>query len=243
MSCSLCGKEKKLIKAHAIPEAFFRLLRKGETPPKLMTNIAGIYPKKAPIGVYDTGILCEECEKGFQEWDDYAIRVLVNELDTFKPISDGQKTVAYYLEKYDYKKLKLFFISVLWRASVSTQVFYEKVNLGPWEDAAKNHILNENPGSEHEFSTLLSLFISKAGRDKLARTMMDPYRERWEHVNAYRVYFAGIVAYIKVDKRQLPNSLSKLMLKDANPLHIVCRDLESSNDVNAMIAVVKGGHN
>ena len=242
MECRLCEKEKKLIKAHAIPEAFFRLLRKGETPPKLMTNIAGIHPKKSPIGVYDTGILCRECEDKFESWDDYGIKVLINEIDTFKPIKDGSEIVAYYQDKYDYEKLKLFFISILWRASVSTQSFYSKVNLGPWEEIAKKHILDENSGNGHEFSTVLSLFISKSGRDKLAKTMLDPYMERWEHVNAYRVYLAGVVAYIKVDKRHLPNSLSPLILRKGKPLHIVCRDFESSNDVKAMMAVVKGGH-
>lgn len=242
MECRLCKKEKKLIKAHTIPEAFFRLLRKGETPPKLMTNIAGIHPKKSPIGVYDTEILCRECEDKFESWDDYGIRLLINELDTFKPIKDGSEIVAYYQDKYDYEKLKLFFISILWRASVSTQSFYSKVHLGPWEEIAKEHILNKNPGNEYEFSTVLSLFISKSGRDKLAKTMLDPYKERWGHVNAYRVYLAGVVAYIKVDKLHLPNTLSPLMLRKGELLHIVCRDLESSHDVKAMIAVVKGGH-
>jgi len=35
-----------------------------------------MYPTRAPIGIYDPGILCNECEREFSDWDAYAQKVL-----------------------------------------------------------------------------------------------------------------------------------------------------------------------
>ncbi len=72
MICQYCGETGKLIKAHVIPAAFFRRLRDGQDPPRLLTNKEKEYPKRMPIGVYDSNILCEACESRFGDWDDYA---------------------------------------------------------------------------------------------------------------------------------------------------------------------------
>jgi len=88
MTCALCKKELKLIKAHAIPEAFFRELRDGWRAPLLVTNTEGHYPKKSPIGVYDDGILCEYCEPSFAEWDDYRASILLRKKNEFAEIKD-----------------------------------------------------------------------------------------------------------------------------------------------------------
>ena len=46
--CRLCGETRALLKAHVIPEAFFRELRDGSTAPLLVTSSPNGFPKKAP---------------------------------------------------------------------------------------------------------------------------------------------------------------------------------------------------
>lgn len=58
-TCRLCGRSRKLIKAHAIPEAFFRAARGGEPESPLLVS-AGDFPRRATIGIYGQGILCSE---------------------------------------------------------------------------------------------------------------------------------------------------------------------------------------
>ena len=55
--CRLCGNTGKFVKAHIIPEAFFRILRKDGSTPLLVTGTPNQFPKRSPIGVYDEGIL------------------------------------------------------------------------------------------------------------------------------------------------------------------------------------------
>jgi hypothetical protein len=75
MKCRFCEKESKLIKAHIIPEVFFRLARGDD----MLTNIStGKRPQKSPIGAYDKGILCADCEKCFGEADSYTASFLID---------------------------------------------------------------------------------------------------------------------------------------------------------------------
>lgn len=64
MICKGCGSDKKLIKAHIIPESFFAGLK---TPGNhlLMVSDTLKYPKRAPLGPYDKEILCHDCEQVF----------------------------------------------------------------------------------------------------------------------------------------------------------------------------------
>ncbi|MHC5721755.1 MAG: hypothetical protein ACYTX0_59500, partial [Nostoc sp.] len=96
-------------------------------------------------------ILCDECEKIFGVWDEYAQQLLTDESLHGEPILYDTQCIGWRVTEYDYIRLKLFFISLLWRASVSKQDFYQKVNLGSFEEKAKELIVQKNPGSSEEF--------------------------------------------------------------------------------------------
>lgn len=226
MICSYCGEDKKLIKAHIIPEAFFKRLRDGkqEPSPLLLTNKNDVYPKRSPIGIYDCNILCLECEKQFGDWDNYAQELLREKSGNASPIMVAGKCEGYEVRKYNYTYLKLFFISLLWRAAVSKDHFYAKVNLGAHEAIAKDLIARRSPGSEDDFSIILAKF------DHSGKILLDPHPEKYGGVNYYRFYIGSYVAYIKTDKRKAQNSFSEVMMKPEKPLLIVGRDFARSKE-------------
>lgn len=233
MICKGCGENKSLIKAHAIPEAFFRGLRDGKDPPRLLTDTAGKYPKKAPIGVYDKTILCRDCEDKFQVVDDYAQNILLRKECDHIELKRGQKVVGYRVDDVDYRLLKQFFISVLWRASVSSQEFYSKVSLGPYESDLKELIWRNKCGDKNQFSFVVSKFTDTT----VGRTILDPHRERWRGVNYYRLYLYGYVVYIKVDKQASPEILRNFEMHDDGSLFVVGRDIHNSSEYSVMVSV------
>ncbi len=198
MSCRGCGEDKKLIKAHVIPESFFRGLRDGKRIPRIHSTTEGVHPKKAPIGVYDMGILCDDCEQIFQELDAYGWHILINKEGELESLEHDGKVVGYKINDVDTGKLKLFFMSILWRASVSTHYFYSKVSLGRLEEEVKNLVWNNDLGGPHDFSYVLAKFEG----DGAGRTILDPHPERWSGVHYYRFYLYGYILYIKADSRQ-----------------------------------------
>lgn len=242
MVCRLCGQSRKLIKAHAVPEAFFRELRiDGETP-LLISGESGRFPMKAPIGVYDEGILCEVCEPLFGRVDDYGIEVLLKKFDEyFHPLQRDGKTAGFESSTADASRLLQFLVAVLWRASVSTHGFYSKVALGPHEPLARAAI--DTPGTTLSpvFDAVLSRWRDE-GDHVPTTAVLDPRRERWFGVNAYRFYFGETVAYVKVDAQPFPPGLHTISLRSAPPILVVERAMSESRDLHAMKHTVQRSH-
>jgi len=239
MICRFCQKSDKLVKAHVIPEAFFRELREvgGETP-IIISSSGQEYPKRAPIGVYDSTILCQECENHFSICDDYAVKVLLNEFDsTFVPWSHEDRTVAYRSASVDQAMLSKFFVATLWRASVSTHAFYSKVTLGSIERIAQSVFQDQAPHESHRFAAVLSRWEASAERNPITTAMMSPFREKWSGINAYRFYFGRTLAYIKADNHPYKSPLSDLAVCAAPELTVITRHFDESKDFQALVSV------
>ena len=227
MKCKFCGSESALIKAHVIPAGFFRRIQQGKKPLEMITNRAGEHNKKSPVGVYDPTIVCKKCEAIWQDWDNYAQRLLADEPLNGRVRHRGSQKICYIVDDFEYAKLKLFFISTLWRASVSNQKFFARVSLGRFEDIAKEHIVNRDPGNSDSFSVVLSKFDHP-----LAKGILDPYMYVNSGVNYLRLYLAGYIADVKVDHKPTPEPLSKIVIAQNRPLYVICRDFRKSKELD-----------
>ena len=233
MLCQYCNQDRKLIKAHVIPEAFFRPLRKGKTPPRLYSQ--GKFPKKSPIGVYDKTILCLECEQKFHKWDDYAQKLLLQEFDSFSPRKSNGEILAFVRENYDYKKLKLFFISLLWRSSISNQDYYSQINLDSLEDSLKTRLENDKPGNADEYSTILARFDNRTGQ----LSMLNPHPQDFNGLEFIQFYLTGYIAYVKIDNRPIKGILRNFQLVPNQKLYILTRDFNESSEREVLEQIVR----
>ena len=242
--CRLCGNDRKLIKAHIIPEAFFRVLREGKDPPLLVSGTPNQPPKDSPTGVYDKGILCDACELKFNRCDHYGVETLLNRLDElFKPISGQGKITIYQAKGIDQKLLLQFLLATMWRASVSTHPFYQRVKLGPFEAVARRAILEPEKPVPDAFSAVLSRWTVEKKNARIARGMMDPCRECINGVNAYRFYFGHVVAYIKCDRQNFAEPLKNLALLKQSTVDMVARSFEESSDFAVIEHTAEQSHN
>lgn len=235
--CRLCGAERTLVNAHAIPEAFFREVRVGPASPILVSAEEGQFPRKSPIGVYDNGILCEVCEPKFGSIDDYGINVLLKDFRKyFRPVVDGERLAGFESTTVDPERLLQFLVAVLWRASVSTHDFYENVDLGPYHTHARSAIASRDAEVSSVFDAVLSRW-KDPDRTLPPTVILDPRRERWGSVNAvngYRLYLGESVAYIKVDAQPFPPELRARSLRSAPPVLVVARSMAHSRDLQVM---------
>jgi hypothetical protein len=228
MNCKLCGKDKKLVRAHIIPKSLWKPLF-DEQPPQVHSTAPTADDKKSPVGVYDTGILCAQCESIFSPWDDYAQKLfLAKPTEDQYVIKNGQK-IAYVETDIDYAKLKLFFISLLWKAAVSNHFFFSRVNVGSFEPQLRRMILRDDPGDPDTFAVM----VTKCD-ERLSPIVLNPQPERWGETNYYHFYLAGYMAYIKVDSRPAPDFMGEFALAPEKPLIILLRDLRTSKDFKIM---------
>jgi len=188
-------------------------------------NSKGVYTQRIPKGIYDKEILCADCDGIFSPWENHAHKVLIQNFSEEIAISWNGQKIAYNITDFDYKLFKLFFISLLWRASISKNIFYHRISVGPFEQNLKDMILADDPGPPQTFAVTLAKFS-----DPNITVIMDPHPEKLNGINYFRFYLTGFVAYIKVDDRPVPDFLRDFYLLPDTPLPVILRDFHHSKD-------------
>jgi len=230
MKCKLTGLEGKAVDAHIIPRSFFAIDPKDKVPLKIVTNVSDEYTRRSFKGIYDRTIVTEEGEKLFSPWDDYGCEILLKRVDELELIHDERRVVAYQHQEYDYAKLKLFFLAVLWRAAVSSHPFFAKVKLGAHEDRIRKALLSSDPGDSDFYPVCLAIFHDR----REGPGMMDPFPERYDGIRYYRFYLSSYIVYFKVDKKLAKEPFRSVQLAPQRPLIIIARELSRSKELPIM---------
>lgn len=143
--CKYCNQYKKLCRAHIIPKAFYNV--RGNPYIGLLKN-GNIDCQYSQNGLKDSNILCSECDALLGNYDKYAVEILKDQILKNPKVPPGYgEEQLYLMEKgsFDFDKLRKFFISLVWRASISKLC---NVTLGKYEDIAlkilKNDILDND---------------------------------------------------------------------------------------------------
>jgi hypothetical protein len=158
-------------------------------------------------------LLCEQCEQKLGVWENYATRLFKTELP--QPASGQAKPILFY--GLDYAHLKLFFLSVLWRASVSTLPFFEHVRLGPHEDKIRDMLFRGIPGDPTDYGCIVSLLL--LGEQPL-RVCVEPIPLQIRDQDCYRFVFGGFMLDYFLSAGNLPPAFRERMLKSDGTLTI-----------------------
>jgi hypothetical protein len=235
-TCKLCLGDKELIRAHIIPESLYAPLI-GSGTPRTYSTEAGSFPKRYQSGIYDREILCAECDNRIGDWDNYAQAVLLAPLKRYGEPTELKLRESFTMPEPDYNRLKLFFISLLWRADQSLHQFFQLVDLGPWRKRAREMILNADPGEPNEFAVLLVRYEHPLA----AGTIYQPEPTRPDGLNCYRFSLGSYVAMIKVDRRPFGVSLAPFLLQPGADLLVGLFEYEESRIYSDVIERIKSG--
>lgn len=220
MLCRLCERQKKLIEAHVIPRCLHAPL-KTTNPMLTLSKDPSVHPRGSHTGEYDTSILCAECDNVLGQWDDYACDLLIYKVPEQKVQTRPNGQQYYFLRDYHYAQFKIFFLSVLWRMSISTRPMFQTVSLGPFESQLRQKLLHEDPGGAEDFAVFIYRYVDELGRS----TMLGTRAERLEGIKVYNVGLPGYLAVVKVDDQRLPLPVGPLVLARGKPLTIGVRDM------------------
>jgi hypothetical protein len=213
MLCRFCEEEKKLIAAHVIPWCLYEPLR---YPSPMVLVSTDSYPKFLPKGQYDREILCADCDNKFSPWEDYTAKLLMN-ADAYQKYRDAKPGDDFYMiPEYDYAKLKLCLLSILWRMSISKLPSFKRIALGPFESVIRKMLLDRNPGRTDQFPVLIFRLTDKIGSETLRGTE----RRKRHGVNVYDLGLPGYICIIKVDAQPTPLPLGPRVLAPKEPLVI-----------------------
>ena len=187
LRCALCEEKKSLCDSHILPEFVYRpLYDRKHTAVKI--DIEKGKREKTQKG-FSEWMLCIECEGLFSKWEDYFAKVWFHEKYQLRPKRLEEKLIT--IKGFDYKKFKLFHLSLIWRAAVSKKREFKAVRIGPHEDKIRKMLLTENPGEpeDYQFTCLAVKDPKTLGfHDGLLRTF-EASKLDGHHV--YHVLFGG----------------------------------------------------
>jgi hypothetical protein len=228
MICQLCKEEKKLCKAHLVPESFFRYLYpSGKVEEEALKKISSTdgYIKRSWTGIYDDNILCADCDNKLGEFDNYG-RYLFLESTPEIFMSSG-KDSAYYFQDADIDKLTLFILSILWRFSISNLPETQTVQFKGRFGKKLFEIINQrNKNNIHEFSIVITRFKYHSTKKSSKQYFQFPERHRLNGINYIKFYLPnGYKIFIKVDSRDQPAELVPLTLGGSDKALIIGYEL------------------
>jgi hypothetical protein len=169
-------------------------------------------------GICDDELFCKACEDKFMIYDAYAFKILNEEGSRRKILRGGHGEVlgAYY-ESYDYNKLKLFFMSVLLRAGLSSIFFFKHVKIGPSLGMLKQALDTGQAPVANDFSVFLAYY----DEIKKGPVMFPPAQQKIENIKFYLFHIGYVLFYIKVDRRDPPAALQPIILQPGGRLFLM----------------------
>ncbi|MGU3192650.1 hypothetical protein ACVYF0_19575 [Vibrio cholerae] len=130
MKCKLCLENEDIQESHIIPDAFFRFVKDKNDNVGKYIEVSEAGNKLGQVS-YSEKLLCRKCEQNFsKEFESYVIEfTLRNPKNIGVSSKRGTKQITF--TNLDYRKLKLFQMSLLWRAAISSLDFYKYVQVEP----------------------------------------------------------------------------------------------------------------
>lgn len=189
-TCKLCVQEKEISKSHIIPEWAYRTLYDDKHKFYELGSKPDGARKIKRKGEYEN-LFCTDCETQLSKLDEYARAIIFGRSD--EPhfgISTTGVNGTLVIENVDYVRMKLFQLSILFRAGVSQRAFFSKVRLGTHEDRIRLMLLDENPGAPYEYGCIMVAFLNKSGK-LLVEVMQEPILEKVDGHTVYKFLFAG----------------------------------------------------
>jgi hypothetical protein len=235
LRCRLCGEERKLIEAHILARCLHEPLLHPSGPMMRLSKDAATPPRASQTGEYDTDILCAACDNEFSPWDKYARDLLFQPLPSDKVTTGPSGQKFYIIGAYDYRRLKLFFLSLLWRMSISRRKAFQNIRLGPFEEQIRARLLAEDPGRAEDFAVYINRYGDALGNS----VMMESRQERLAGIRIYNVGLPGYIGAIKVDSQPIPVDIGPLVLNPDAPLIVGIRDMSAAPEgrfVNRILA-------
>lgn len=219
--CKLCLNDKTLIKAHIVPDFMYKGMFNDEHYLIQINTNFDSKSKKIHTGYFDKDILCSECDNEIiSRYETYAKFVMYSDNTNIKKqarlLEDGLKDIL--ISNIDYTKFKLFLLTILWRAHLSKQEPYKKVNLGKkHEEQLRLMIMNNDPKEIDDYSTTIMYLKQNTLPVKMVG---DFIKVRYNSHTAYMVVINEFLYMFNISKHDLLELSLKTTIDKENEMAI-----------------------
>lgn len=239
--CKLTGRDGKLVKSHLLPKSVTR------TPEPGLPRVDGYNcgrPVKRFDSWYDPFLVTRAGEDILSDYDDWAVKELrrlkliwsswadLDSLPTEDVQSPQESTIDLRpMQCKDVGKLRLFFLSLLWRAASTSLGDYRIPLSSDNIETLRKMIVSRDPEPFFLFPvTLIQLTTKGPWHIAGPRLMHLPLEDKAEEPTPFfRFYFDGLVAHIYDDVTdRVAQGLGPLALRNDPQILVLARPFEDS---------------
>ena len=206
MVCALCRNDSPLQNSHIIPEFLYDTLYDDKHRLHQLSTNPDSKNRMLQKGLREP-LLCGGCEQRLSVLERYVSLVLNGGVG----LTHRREGKRLHLGGLDYAKFKLFQLSVLWRASVSSLPMFSQVSLGPHEERIREMRLREDPGPSERYGCLMFVLLHEG--QLVQDLIVQPTWARLIGHYAYRFVFGGMVWLYVVSEHALPKYVSENFLE------------------------------
>ena len=127
------------------------------------------------------------------------------------------------LSGIEYENFKLFALSILWRASVSSLSMFEQVNLGPHENSIRTMILKGDAGRQHRYPILLTQIVHENRMQE--DLIVAPTWAKCAGHKAYRFVFYGLAWIFLVSSHRAPRFIDEAALSEQGTARLLISEI------------------
>lgn len=220
MTCRLCQNEEDLSDSHIIPEFFFKPLYTSKHQFFALSTDEGIANKILQKGLREK-LLCQKCETFLSKYELYVAEVFqgTSRLQ-MKQLSEKRIVLA-----VDYVKFKLFELSVLWRASISSLDFFSAIVLGDEEEKLRKMLLAEDPGEPGMYGSFLIVPLF-GSRIPLVDMIASPDCTTLNREKVYSFVMGGCLWFVNGSEYGVSQPHKKFFLQRDGKLSMMFEDAE-----------------
>jgi hypothetical protein len=230
--CKLCHCEKPLLnESHIIPDFMYKgLFDKGHrlnkfAPAEFIKGNKRV--SRPPTGEYECGILCATCDNeiigGYETYARKALYGKVEEYSSDLPECANFKTTSgvtfTHGKNVHYKEFKLFLLSILWKASISSRPFFKEVNLGPYEETIRKMILSGDAKDEETFPIVIMTWLND--KSSSSDVVAQPGINKKEKGVRYIFPIAGVTYVFHISPSSLNPDLREFILSSKDEAYFL----------------------
>lgn len=217
-ACRLCLQPGPLCRSHIVPEFVFKPMYDDKHRFFVMSNDPEIPTTHKQKGLTER-LLCKRCETHLSKFENYVRKLFYGGI-TFGGTTEGN---VYRMSEIRYTEVKLCFLSILWRMSVSSLPLFGEVRLGPHEEPLRKMILAGEPGptSRYGFACLAPEIDGKVYSD----LVLQPTSVRNSGHHFYRLVIGGLVLIFVVSSHNIDPLIQKFFVQEDGTWLLVKTDI------------------
>ncbi|MCO7642521.1 hypothetical protein NJI34_37760 [Pseudomonas sp. S 311-6] len=254
--CALTGKEGKFVKSHILPRALTLISRNGD---KVREAEIGGIPRRRPPTWYDDQLVIRGGEDILESIDTPAIETLRSHKLIWSAFpkdgsipdlgvrqiheSLGMRSLVF--SDSEIENLRLFFLSIVWRAAASLRPEFIHVQLEDEEkENLRQRVLSCASGDFFEYPIILDQLITRGdphNRVPILESCEFPGEGGAESmsVDSVRIYMDGLVARVLITADEgLAKNLSIMCLGAGDETLVIARSFEKSRASDNMREVI-----